>query len=225
MSAEDVWDYDEGEGEEGEAVAGWTDHSSPDGTAPPDLDAVFGRRVGRVEKTIIRAAHAERNADAKSLVRLVAARLGVQGRALQRALEIVDHARGCSQRERAVAALYAARAAPASALVEALVDLGLMKDRDEFYPYRTAYECGLSPGPLDPEMAANIYSVHRLPNTAARLARVRLLDAADRFVRAAIASSRVEGGRAYRARAVKALREVDCQVRGIVDWEEVDEKW
>ncbi|MGC9178281.1 MAG: hypothetical protein ACP5G6_07735, partial [Conexivisphaera sp.] len=53
MSAEDVWDYDEGEGEEGEAVAGWTDHSSPDGTAPPDLDAVLGRRVGRVERTIL----------------------------------------------------------------------------------------------------------------------------------------------------------------------------
>ncbi|MGC9178478.1 MAG: hypothetical protein ACP5G6_08770, partial [Conexivisphaera sp.] len=53
MSAEDLWDYDEGEGEEGEAVAGWTGHSSPDGTAPPDLDAVLGRRVGRVERTIL----------------------------------------------------------------------------------------------------------------------------------------------------------------------------
>ncbi|MGC9178570.1 MAG: hypothetical protein ACP5G6_09245, partial [Conexivisphaera sp.] len=138
---------------------------------------------------------------------------------------IVDRARGCSQRERAVAALYAARAAPVGALVEALVELGLMRDRDEFYPYRIAYECGLSPGPMDPETAANIYSVHRLPRTAARLARVRLLEAADRFIREAIASSRVAGGRAYRARAVMALREIDRQVRGVVDWEEVDEKW
>jgi hypothetical protein len=223
MSAEDFWDYDEGE--EGEAVAGWTGHSSPDGTAPPDLNTVLGRRVGRVERTILAAAHAERNADAKGMVRLVAARLGVQGRALERALEVVDRARDCSQRERAVAALYTARAAPVGALVEALVELGLMKDRDEFYPYRVAYECGLSPGPMDQETAANIYSVHRLPNTAARLAKVRLLDAADRFIREAIASSQVAGGRAYRVRAVKALREMDRQVRGVVDWEEVDEKW
>jgi hypothetical protein len=186
---------------------------------------VLGRRVGRVEKTIICAAHAERNVGAKSLVRLVAAHLGVQGRALERAIALVDRARDCSQRERAIAALYAARAAPTGALVEALVDLGLMEDRDEFYPYRTAYECGLSPGPMDPEMAANIYSVHRLPRTVERLARLRLLDTADRFMRAAIASSRVDGGRAYRARAVRALREIDRELGGVVAWEEVDEKW
>ncbi|BBE42039.1 hypothetical protein [Conexivisphaera calida] len=218
MSAEDLW-------EEEEVDQDWIPHGGVDGTAPPELDAVLGRHVGRTERNIIRAAHAERNAGAKSLVRTVAARLGVACGALDRVLALVDRARNCSQRERAVAALYAARVAPTGALVDALLEVGAMDERDEFYPFRIAYECGLSPGPMDAEAAANIYSVHRLPRTARELASFGLLEAADRFVRAAIVASDVRSGRSHRARAVAALREVDRQMRGVVDWEEVNARW
>ncbi|WP_174448705.1 hypothetical protein [Conexivisphaera calida] len=223
MSGEDVWEYDEDEWRE---VPGWTGHSAVDGTAPPDLNRVLGRQVGRTESHIIRAAHAERNADAKGIVREVAPRLNISGRALDRVLELVDRAKDGSARERAVAALYAARAAPIGALVDALVEAGLMDGRDEYYPFRTAYRCGLSPGPMDAATAANVYSIHRLPRTGRELARHGLLDAADRFIRKAIAEAPVEGGRTYRARAVAALHEIDRQLRGVVlDWGEVDEKW
>ena len=196
-----------------------------DGTAPPDYDAIFGHRVGSRQRNILSADHRERNSRAKQLVRSVAAILGLPRGTTWRALELVDRARDGSPRERAVAALYAARVAPVGALVEALIEAGLMGDRDGFYPYRTAYECGLSPAPPTPEDAANVYSVHRLPRTSWRLEASGLLEAVDRFVRSSIASTRPRPGGSYRAIAVRALREIDRQVPGLIDWEEVERLW
>ena len=204
-------------------LPGYHDHGAVDGTAPPDLDEVLGRPVGRDERNIIRAMHAERNAAAKSLVRAIAPRLGISGAALDRVLELVDRARGCPQRARAAAALYAARAVPIGTLADALESAGI-RVPDEHYLFRMAYRCGLSPGPMDPATAANIYSVNRLPETSRRLARYMILEDVDRAVRAAM-FERAGPGASYRARAAAVLREVDRVFPFAVDWDEVDELW
>jgi len=207
----------------------WTGHHAVDGTAPPEFDLVFGRRVGRTERNILSQDHRERNHRAKAIVRSAAEALRLPGGAARVVLDWVDRATCAPPRERAVAALFAARAAPVGTLLGVLRGMGVLDDveaSDRFYPYRIMYRCGLAPPPPTAEDAARLYSVHRLPRTSAAFERRGMLDVLDRRVRDAIKSRAPPPGGSYRAVAVRALREIDGAAGGgWVDWTEVDRLW
>ena len=204
----------------------WTGHHAVDGTAAPDYGLLFGRPVGRVERNILSQDHRERNADAKNIVRHACELLRIPGGVVPKVLDLVDRARCRPQRERAIAALFAARVAPPGTLREALRQLGALSDGeadDEYYPFRTMYRCGLGPGPMDPGTAARIYSIHRLPLTKRALEERGYLDEVERYIQSALLAGPRAGG-SYRAVALRALRELDNAL-GLVDWEEVRVKW
>jgi hypothetical protein len=207
----------------------WTGHHSVDGTAAPDYNLILGRPVGRTERNILSQDHRERNAGAKGIVRHVGEFLQIPDGVMLKALDAVDRARCKPQRERAIAALFAIRVAPNGTLREVLHQLGVLSDEeanDDYYPFRTMYKCGLRPGSMDPETAAQVYSVHRLPRTSAAFERRGMLDVLDRRVRDAIKSHAPPPGGSYRAVAVRALREIDGAAGGgWVDWTEVDRLW
>jgi len=204
----------------------WTGHHSVDGTAVPDYNAILGRPVGRVERNILSQDHRERNAGAKGVVRHVGEFLRIPDGAVLKVLDAVDRAKCKPQRERAIAALFASRAAPPGTLRETLHRLGVLSDEevdDEYYPFRTMYRCGLAPGPMDPGTAARIYSIHRLPLTKRALEERGLLEEVERRLQEALLAGPRAGG-SYRAVALRALRELDGAL-GLVNWEEVRVKW
>jgi len=197
-----------------------------DGTAVPDYNAILGRPVGRVERNILSQDHRERNASAKGVVRHVGEFLRIPDGAVLKVLDTVDRAKCKPQRERAIAALFASRAAPPGTLRETLHRLGVLSDEevdDEYYPFRTMYRCGLAPGPMDPGTAAHIYSIHRLPLTKRALEERGLLEEVERRLQEALLAGPRAGG-SYRAVALRALRELDGAL-GLVNWEEVRVKW
>jgi len=204
----------------------WTGHHSVDGTAAPDYCMILGRPIGRVERNILSQDHKERNAGAKGIARHIGEFLHIPDGVMLKALDAVDRAKCKPQRERAIAALFAARVAPNGTLREALHQLGVLSDEeadDEYYPFRTMYKCGLGPGSMDPETAARIYSLHRLPLTRRALEERGYLEEAERHVRAAL-SVKPRAGSSYRAAALRALRELD-NAWGLVNWKEVRVKW
>jgi len=85
------------------------------------------------------------------------------------------------------------------------------------------YKCGLGPGSMDPETAACIYSLHRLPLTRRSLEERGYLEEAERHIRVAL-SVKPRAGSSYRAAALRALRELD-NAWGLVNWKEVRVKW
>ena len=204
----------------------WTGHHSVDGTAAPNYNMIFGRPVGRVERNILSQDHRERNAGAKNIARHACELLYIPEDYKLKILDMVDRARCKPQRERAIAALFAARAAPPGTLRETLHRLGVLSDEevdDEYYPFRTMYRCGLAPGPMDPGTAARIYSIHRLPLTKRALEERGLLEEVERRLQEALLAGPRAGG-SYRAVALRALRELDGAL-GLVNWEEVRVKW
>jgi len=204
----------------------WTGHHSVDGTAVPDYNAILGRPVGRVERNILSQDHRERNAGAKGVVRHACELMRIPDGAVLKVLDLVDRAKCKPQRERAIAALFASRAAPPGTLRDALHQLGALSDEevdDEYYPFRTMYRCGLAPGPMDPGTAACVYSIHRLPLTKRALEERGLLEEVERRLQEALLAKPRVGG-SYRAVALRALRELDGAL-GLVNWEEVRVKW
>jgi hypothetical protein len=204
----------------------WTGHHAVDGTAAPDYNVIFGRQVGRTERNILSQDHRERNADAKNIVRHTCELLHIPEDYKLKVLDLVDRAKCKPQRERAIAALFAARVAPPGTLREALRQIGAMSEEeagDEYYPFRTMYRCGLGPGPMDPGTAARIYSIHRLPLTRRALEEYGLLEEVERRLQEAMLAGPRAGG-SYRAVALRALRELD-RALGLVNWEEVRVKW
>jgi hypothetical protein len=204
----------------------WTGHHAVDGTAAPDYSLIFGRQVGRVERNILSQDHRERNADAKNIVRHACELLHIPEDYKLKVLDLVDRAKCKPQRERAIAALFAARVAPPGTLREALRQIGAMSEEevdDEYYPFRTMYRCGLAPGAMDPGTAARIYSLHRLPLTKRALEEYGLLEEVERRLQEALLA-RPRAGGSYRAIAMRALREID-RALGLVNWEEVRMKW
>ena len=209
-----------------ESELNWTGHHAVDGTAAPDYNVIFGRRVGRTERNILSQDHRERNADAKYIVRHACELLHISDDYEFKVLDLVDRAKCKPQRERAIAALFAARVAPPGTLREVLHQIGAMSDEevdDEYYPFRTMYRCGLAPKAMDPGIAAQIYSIHRLPLTKRALEERGLLDEVERRLQEALLARPRVGG-SYHAIAMRALREID-RALGLVNWEEVRAKW